>query len=162
MSKQALTDEIKARRGAGRKISVDLRSDEDTLRAALDNDDTENGEFNPSADERAKDVANDDTPPAGPAPQVSQTAPVKAPPKLMSQLSAAPEVPTVSTQPKEEEWKESDVYRHKKDGFLYQVVKRASDPYDKPVKARVPAQNGHPGLFWEGTNDEFTEHFEKP
>jgi len=49
LEKDALVDEIKLRRAAGRNIPVDLRAGEDKLAAALEGDDMENGDFDPDA-----------------------------------------------------------------------------------------------------------------
>lgn len=48
-NKDTLIESIKARRAAGRKIAVDLRAGEEKLAAALDADDMENGDFDPDA-----------------------------------------------------------------------------------------------------------------
>lgn len=167
--KEALTSEIKTRRAAGRKISVDLRADEDTLRAALDTDDVENGEFDANEDPKPPTAASDATAlqelqkaAADKKEDTQNNIAARYPVKLMSQIAKQPEAPSQSTQPLEKEWAEGALYQHKGDKLIYQVVKRASDPYDKPVKARVPAQDsGHPGMFWEGTNEEFNANFEK-
>lgn len=184
MGKDTLTAEIKTRRAAGRKISVDLRGDEDTLRAALDTDDVENGEFPPaSATSKDPTLAGSGTlapkpeanaPPVPPAnkpklPPVSVREVGAAgdshgkPPGLHNQLARQAEAPASQpTQPDEVEWAGGDLYKHKGDNLTYQVVKREADAFSKPVKARVPSQeSGHPGLYWEGTAAEFEAVFTK-
>lgn len=167
MGKDALTAEIKTRRAAGRKLSVDLRGDEDTLRAALDADDVDNGEF-PSKEEEPLAGSGplgpkDEAKPKHKLPPVSPREVGAAGASLHDQVAATAEAPaTEPTQPTEEEWAGGGVYKHKGDGFRYQVVKRATDAFNKPFKARVPAQtSGHPGFFWEGSEAEFADTFTK-
>lgn len=177
MDKDALSAEIKNRRAAGRKINVDLRADPEKLRAALETDDMENGDFDPnaptsgSADEKPNAAATDATgsnPPNGP-PAESRTPlpPVAArnadiPAALRNQISKQPEIAGKPTQPSDDEFSKGTLARHKGDGMLYQVVKDKPDEFNKSVKARVPAQDsGHPGMYWEGSEAEFVELFEK-
>lgn len=166
MSKDTLIAEIKTRRAANRKIPVDLRADEATLRAALDADDVDNGDFAPGA--------SSDAPPAEPTPlpPVEDTGKGKLPPvsareaavpaALRNQLSAVQEPASAATQPSEDDWEDDSLlYRHKGDKLTYQVLKAESDPHNKVFKARIPAQNGHPGLFWDGDEKDFADTFEK-
>lgn len=177
MGKDALTSEIKSRRAVGRKLSVDLRADEDTLRAALDTDDVENGEFPSATAEPEPPLAGSGnlgpklppTPPSevGAAGQSFEGKPpggLHSKGSLRNQLAPQAAAPNSQpTQPSEKEWEERGVlHRHKGDGLLYQVIKRDADDFNKPFKARVPAQEtGHPGLFWEGGDAEFNDTFTK-
>lgn len=173
MEKDALTAEIKNRRATGRKLPVDLRKEDDVLRAALDADDLENGEF-PSAAEPEPALAGSGnlTPkeePASKLPPVSPSAVEGVPSAksgkrhLRNQISQTAEAPeSVPTQPSEEEWAGGEHHRHKGDGLTYEVVKRDADAFNKPFKARVPKQeSGHPGLYWEGSQEEFDATFTK-
>lgn len=174
--KEALIAEVKTRRAANRNISVDLRANEDVLRQALDADDINNGEFN-GGDE--KEEKEDEEKPLLRAPIIPQNGgpprpPVldatKAPPKpfnIRRQLAPVPEAVGSSAIP-ESAWDDAKHYLHKKDGLTYEVIKTPADFHNKPVKARVPAQEsddedveGHPGLFWSGTEAEFAADFEK-
>jgi len=66
------------------------------------------------------------------------------------------------SQPSPEAFGKGTVVLHKATGKKYQMVRVTDDPYNKPVKCRIPAQsNGHPGLYWEGTEQEFAAEFEK-
>lgn len=151
LNKDAITTEIKARRSNNRKISVDLRADEDTLRAALDADDVDNGDYT--------------TPPVNPVAAIEDEKPEEShvPVARRQQIAHKPEAPTQPTQPSEKEWDEcGDEYQHKGDGYIYEVVKRDHDTHGKTVKARVaPQESGHPGLYWEGSEAEFAANFEK-
>lgn len=141
--KDALVNEIKKRRAGGRSISVDLRAADDKLIAALDTDDLENGEFSEKSEDQEKTKPN-------------------APEALRNQLVNVPETPAKPTQPTDDEFAGGMIALNKVDGLLYQVTKTPADEYNKPVKARVPAQdNGHPGFYWEGSEAEFAEQFEK-
>lgn len=168
LSKEALVEEIKNRRASGRSISVDLRADEKKLRAALETDDLESGDFVPNAsDKPATSPAtppeakkDNNPPPPAPEPKVAPVAVV--PGSLRNQVTKAPETPTKPTQPTDEEFSGGSLARHKGDGFTYEVVKFPGDDFNKPVKCRVPAQDsGHPGFYWEGTEEEFAAQFEK-
>jgi len=175
LGKDALVNEIKSRRASGRSISVDLRAVDDKLRAALDTDDLENGDFNPDAKHPEKPAT---VPPAAShaetggklSPDAEKPAtvpPVFAnvaalPASLRNQVAKTPETPVKPTQPSDNEFAAGTLARNKGDGMLYQVVKTTGDDFNKPVKCRVPAQeSGHPGFYWEGSKAEFAEHFEK-
>lgn len=56
-SKETLIVEIKDRRTAGRKLPVDLRANEDALRAALEADDVDNGEFTEDKEISAEELS---------------------------------------------------------------------------------------------------------
>lgn len=168
LDKDALVEEIKTRRAAGRSISVDLRAADDKLRGALDADDMENGDFDPNAKALEKVT---DKPAAAleakPASAGLSIAKATAPRQhsandIRNQVSKTPEAPITPTQPTDEEFAKGTIARHKSDGLLYQVVKHAADEFNKPVKCRMPAQeSGHPGYYWEGSEEEFTQQFEK-
>lgn len=75
-----------------------------------------------------------------------------------------------ATQPDPEEYR--GIYRHLHDGLLYELAKLdedKSDPQKKTHRLRVPPQKNkesgavtHPGLYWEGTKEQFKSHFERP
>jgi len=130
-----------------------------------------NGEFNSGAPavDTAPLAGSGTLPPLPPLVSPSEVgaagfSPRGVPPgRLHDQVAREAEVQNVQpTQPLEGEWAGSDIYKHKGDGFRYQVVRRASDPFNKPVKARMPAQkSGHPGFYWEGSEEEFAATFTK-
>lgn len=161
LTKEELIEEIKARRSNGSKIAVDLRSAEPVLIAALENDD-----LGKAIAEEAKASAPAQIPPTLPAvaletpPPVVAEPPVKATP-LASQIPLEPEMPSQATQPHPDVFEAGFLARNKADGYIYQVALVGSDAL-KPYKCRVPKQaSGHPGLFWEGNEDEFTALFSK-
>lgn len=143
LGKDELSEAVKARRAAGRTIKADLRN-EDSMRAGLESDDLENGEFDPAKE---------------PAPKAETK---KLSGDLTNQVVKQPEAPVIPTQPAEDVFaKKGFLARNKQDGLLYQVVKDPADDV-KPYKARVPKQeSGHPGFFWEGSADEYNATFEK-
>lgn len=174
MSKDALIAAIKARKAAGRTIKVDLRAAESVLAAALDADDMNSGEFDPAAKPPTDAQKPSATPPdkknPSIAPPADKTAPLPMvsardaalPDALRNQVAALPEMVSQPTQPSDKEFAGGSLARHKGDGLLYQVVKREADEFNRPIKARVPAQaSGHPGFYWEGTAEEFAALFEK-
>ncbi len=137
LSKDQLVDEIKSRRTAGREIKVDLRASNDALISALELDDVEGG-----GDQKGPE----------------KPAAFKA---LENQLPLQPEAPTEATQPHPDAFADGFKAKHKGDGYTYLVLKAAGDDI-KPFKARVPNQaSGHPGLFWEGSPEEFAACFDK-
>jgi hypothetical protein len=70
-------------------------------------------------------------------------------------------MPAEATQPSEDVFASGYLARNKVDGYTYQTARIASDT-TKPCKARVPRQSsGHPGLYWEGTEEEFSALFVK-
>lgn len=141
LTKPELVEEIKKRRAAGSKIAVDLRSDEATLVASLEMDDL------------AGDKANDED-------EGNQLDKEFVPGSIENQLSAAPEIPSGATQPDDEAFSKGFKARDKQ-GIIFQVIKDPTDEL-KPYKARVPKQaSGHPGLYWEGSKEEYNETFEK-
>ncbi len=155
LNKEELVEAVKARRAQGRTVKVDLRANEDALRAALDADDMENGDLpqvEPDTEEK-------------PDPKKEAQPPAKAttlPASLRNQVSRQADPVTKPTQPTDQEFSKGILARNKADGLLYQVVKTAPDDFNKAVKARVPAQeSGHPGFFWEGTEEEYAALFEK-
>lgn len=80
------------------------------------------------------------------------------------QIPAQPDMPSVSTQPSAEVFKNGFKAKNNADGFIYQVADVSKTYPDdvKPFKARVPKQaSGHPGLYWEGSEAEFKEQFSK-
>lgn len=139
LTKDELISEIKRRRDAGGSISVDLRDPKEVLASALAMDDAEGGSPAPAADTPAKPTDG----------------------SLGNQVSAQPEMPSAATQPNADVFAKGKLAKHKGDGFVYQTVKVETDD-QKPWKARVPAQeSGHPGFFWEGSEKEFKETFDK-
>lgn len=135
LDKDALIAEIKKRRSNGSSIAVDLRASEDVLRNALLLD----------------DVAAGDS--ASPAPFTGG---------LANQLPLQPEMPSHATQPSEEAFGSSVLHKNSADGYVYQVIKSDDTDALRPYKARVPPQaSGHPGLFWEGSEDEFKAVFDR-
>ncbi len=144
MSKDELIDEIKARRSNGSSISVDLRASEEKLIAALEMDDLENGS---DAALEMDDLENgSDAVPAN---------------DMTSQIPMNPEAPTEATQPSDEVFAGGFRATNKLDGYTYQVAIVESDA-TKSYKARVPKQSsGHPGMFWEGSAEEFNVIFSK-
>lgn len=66
------------------------------------------------------------------------------------------------SQPSSEAFAKGQLVLHKETKKKFQMVRVTDDPYNKPIKCRIPAQsNGHPGLYWEGTEAEFSTEFEK-
>lgn len=72
------------------------------------------------------------------------------------------------TQPKTSEF--SGRYRNEIDGYIYELAVRDAKDVERDVKThclRVPPQKDavgtivHPGLYWEGTKDEFKTAFDK-
>lgn len=131
MTKDALVQEIKRRRDNGNNISVDLRAGFDILIAALQIDD---------ANTKAQT----------PTPLVDGS--------FENQLPKHPEMPSVATQPHDDVFAKGHKAKHNGDGFTYQVAHVEGEL--KPYKARIPKQaSGHPGLYWEGSPEEYKEHF---
>lgn len=121
-----LLDEIKRRRSAGSKISVEKGADDASLKAAL------------LADDKARVEALD------------------------CQIPLEPETPTRATQPDDDVFANGFKARHKVDKFVYQVALVDEETDARPYKARVPKQSsGHPGLYWEGSTEEFTATFDR-
>lgn len=150
LSKEDLIAEVKARREKGSTISVDLRSSEEVLAAALVKDD--------KMEEVAPTTPTKPPVPSSLAP-AQPTKPVDG--SLGNQLERQPELPSLATQPAPDAWEKSFLAKNTKDGGLtYQVL--ITDDELKPYKARIPAQaSGHPGKFWEGNKEEYTATFEK-
>jgi hypothetical protein len=139
LDKDALVAEIKTRRQAGSKISVDLRAADDKLRAALELDDVSGGSSSAPVQKAAK---------------LDKTT------SLESQIQLDPIAPEAPTQPTEDEFAKGFIALNNKDGLRYQVIKTEDEL--KPYKARIPKQaSGHPGLFWEGSGEEFKDTFVK-
>lgn len=141
-TRDQLVEELKKRRSSGSKISVDLRSNEANLIAALELD----------------DISGDNATPDGA--ETNRLDQEFIPGSLDNQLSLEPETPTEATQPSDEEFAKGFKARDKQ-GIVFQVIKVDSDDL-KPYKARVPRQkSGHPGLYWEGSAEEFKAEFER-
>lgn len=161
LTKDELIAEIKNRRDNGSDISVDLRKDEATLITALELDDISGTSQPPTATPAVT------TPPVPPvAPTAAQQAPKPNPTveldgSLENQVPLQPEMPSEATQPADDIFAKGFKAKNKNDTFVYQVVKvEGDDP--RPYKARVPKQaSGHPGLFWEGTEEDFKSIFDK-
>lgn len=152
LNKDQLVEEIKNRRAKGSPIAVDLRLSEELLRTALEVDDVSNGETD-------EDKTKESNPPLPAAKPVKQVKPLTG--ELNNQLPLQPEMPTHATQPSEDAFSKAQKYRHLGDGYIYEVIRADSD-ITKPYKARVPRQaSGHPGLFWEGSDEEFKDTFTK-
>jgi uncharacterized protein (UPF0305 family) len=79
---------------------------------------------------------------------------------IESQIPLAPDVIENPTQPSDEEFAGGFKARNKGDGYVYQVIKQ--EVGDRPYKARIPKQSsGHPGMYWEGSPEEFSDCFER-
>lgn len=130
--------EIKNRRAADRIVAVDLRATNDVLITALEMDDLET--------------------PEGEAEQKRQAGLTG---EIDNQLLAPGELPTTSTVPSDEVFAKGFRAKNKGDGYVYQVAVVEGDD-NRPYKARIPKQaSGHPGLYWEGSEDEFQANFSK-
>lgn len=131
LSNPELVGEIKKRRESGRVIKVDLRKSDDFLIAALEADDA-------ATPEQEEQLLGE----------------------LHNQLLAPGELPVTSTVPSDEAFSKGFRARNKSDGYTYQVAEVPDD--NRPFKARVPKQaSGHPGLYWEGSEEEFQSNFSK-
>ncbi len=87
-----------------------------------------------------------------------------AKPDLANQTIKAESVISAPTQPAPEEYK--GVWKNTVDGLLYELAALPAEkdsPDLKTHRLRVPPQaGGHPGLYWEGTKEQFKAIFEKP
>lgn len=136
LDKPSLVEEIKKRRAGGSDITVDITSKKEDLIAALEMDDISNGEV--EEDQQGKPVDG----------------------SFENQIEAQPEFPLQATQPDDEAFAKGFKAKNKADNYTYQVIKQ--DQESRPYKARIPKQaSGHPGLFWEGTEDEFKDNFDR-
>ena len=81
--------------------------------------------------------------------------------KLVEEAPSAPE-------PKDTDF--NGVYRHNKDGLLYELAVMPADRDNALLKThvlRIPPQKDkdgnvtHPGKSWHGTKDQFKEEFDK-
>jgi len=142
LDKDALVAEIKARRTAGRKIAVDLRANEDNLRAALDTDDVENGDFDPETVEAPKDAKELSRT------ELAQGAIARADGVL------AREVPTDLNEYKGK-------YKYRRDGEFKGEVFGLKIVPDNEVRAHKTHHAKSPRGFWDGTEAEFRDQFDK-
>lgn len=159
MDKDTLVAAIKARRAGGRKIAVDLRANEDNLRAALDTDDVENGDFTGPVDIKPA------TPPPKPSKKVDETeAPGGATELTREQLrlGAIARADGVTSREVPEdlhEYKGEYSYRgpgeHNGEIFGLKVLP------DTEVRAHRTHHAKSPRGFWDGTAAEFREFFDK-
>lgn len=155
MDKDALVAEIKARRAADRKIAVDLRANEENLRAALDTDDVENGEFAPDADKSPakSEKKQDDTKPPEGAKELTRTALSKGAIARADGVTAR-EVPDDL-----DEYKGK--YKYRRDGEFKDEVFGLKIVPDDEVRAHKTHHAKSPRGFWDGTEAEFRDQFDK-
>lgn len=136
-TKDQLVAEIKNRRTAGRIVAVDLRATNEVLITALETDDGETPEEEAEQERQALTG------------------------ELHNQLLAPGELPSTNTVPSDEVFADGFRAKHRGDGYVYQVAYVPEDA-TRPYKARIPKQaSGHPGLFWEGSEEEFQASFAK-
>lgn len=134
--KDALVDEIKARRTAGRKIAVDLRASEEKLMAALDADDLGNGDFD------------------------HEDGGELSPEQL--KLGAVARADGVTARQVPDDLHEySGKYRHLPDGEFHGEIFGLKILPDDQVRAHKTHHAKSPRGFWDGTEAEFRAQFDK-
>lgn len=152
--KGVLVDEVKSRRAKGRKIPVDLRADEFTLAGALDADDMENGEFPGETDPFITDAT---LPPEGAEELTS---------KELQTGSIARADGVVAREVPDDLAEYSGEYRYRVPGAMQGHVfgLKIFGP-ETPGWNNIRANKTHhaksPFGFWDGTEAEFREQFDK-
>lgn len=148
LSKEELVAAIKARR-ATRKIPVDLRANEDKLAAALDADDLENGEFDPGAKQAEKDL----TIPPPDATELTSEA--------LQQGAQARADGVVTREVPDDLDEYRGQYQYRVDGPHKGLIFGLKKVDASTVRANKTHLAKCPIAFWDGTEAEFREQFDK-